>query len=265
MGLFIWDVEPSKIFLGDTPISKVFLWDTQIRPTWPDKDYLCFTAGQASSTVQLTKTWSPTEVTLETSTDWMTWTTYTIWDTITLSNIGDKVYWRNKSETVTNFSTSTSSYYNFSLTWLVWASGDIGFLLCKNTTDTIISEYCFSRLFRNQTALTKSPKLPATTLTSNVYYQMFYGCTALTSIPRLPATTLTSYCYYAMFRYCSALKLSSTQDSDYTQDYRIPTTWTGTTATSWGGYMFDDTWWTFKSNPSINMTYYVHKDNTIVG
>ena len=33
MGLFLWDSEPSKIFVGDTPISKVFLWDTQVRPS----------------------------------------------------------------------------------------------------------------------------------------------------------------------------------------------------------------------------------------
>lgn len=33
MGLFIWDAQPSKIFVGDTAISKVFLWDTQVRPS----------------------------------------------------------------------------------------------------------------------------------------------------------------------------------------------------------------------------------------
>ena len=33
MWLFIWDSQPSKIFVGDTPISKVFLWDTQVRPS----------------------------------------------------------------------------------------------------------------------------------------------------------------------------------------------------------------------------------------
>lgn len=33
MWLFLWDSEPSKIFVGDTPISKVFLWDTKVRPS----------------------------------------------------------------------------------------------------------------------------------------------------------------------------------------------------------------------------------------
>ena len=32
MWLFLWDSDPSKIFVGDTSISKVFLWDTQVRP-----------------------------------------------------------------------------------------------------------------------------------------------------------------------------------------------------------------------------------------
>lgn len=33
MWLFLWDSQPSKIFVGDTAISKVFLWDTKIRPS----------------------------------------------------------------------------------------------------------------------------------------------------------------------------------------------------------------------------------------
>ncbi len=40
MWLFLWDSEPSKIFVGDTPISKVFLWDTQARPVrWLPNTY----------------------------------------------------------------------------------------------------------------------------------------------------------------------------------------------------------------------------------
>lgn len=126
--------------------------EKQVRPTIPP--YLCFTAGQASSTVTLNKLGTPAEVTLETSTDWITWATYTIWNTITLTNIGDKVYWRNTSETPTWFTTSSSDYYQFNITWLVWASGDIDFLLCKNGTDTLVWSYCFFRLFRNARYLT---------------------------------------------------------------------------------------------------------------
>lgn len=38
MWLFVWDSQPSKIFVGDTPISKVFLWDAQVRPTKNEYD-----------------------------------------------------------------------------------------------------------------------------------------------------------------------------------------------------------------------------------
>lgn len=260
MWLFIWDVEPSKIFVGDTPISKVFVWDTHVRPTWPDKDYLCFTAEQANSTVQLTKTWSPTVVTLETSTDWMTWITYTIWDTITLANVGDKVYWRNTSETDTGFSTNSSVYYKFVISGSVAWSGDINYLLNKNSTTTL-SNYCFYRLFYECASLTAAPSLPATTLWTYCYYNMFRGCTSLTTIPSLPATELKNYCYWYMLNGCSLIKLSATQTWEYQTEYRIPTEWTWITASSWDIGMFSSTWWTATS-VTINTTYYT--SNTVV-
>jgi hypothetical protein len=78
-------------------------------------EYLCFTANTAGSTVKLIKNGNPTAVTLETSTDGSNWSTYTFGSTITLSNIGDKVYWRNTSETTTGFSINVSNYYYFEM------------------------------------------------------------------------------------------------------------------------------------------------------
>lgn len=280
--------EPQKIYIWSTEIKAVYKWDTKVRPTWPDKDYLCFTANTAGSTVKLTKTWSPTSVTLETSTDWRTWTTYTIWDTITLTNVGDKVYWRNTSESDTKFSLSSNAVYKFSMTWSIAWSWDINFLLNKNSTTSLLWNYCFNSLFYGCASLTTAPKLPATTLTSYCYqhmfhdcsslttapslpattlmwycyYSMFQSCTGLTSLPKLPATTLTSYCYYRMFQSCSSIKLSSTQTWEYQTPYRIPTTWTWSTAGSWNTNMFTQTWGTYTSNPSINTTYYT--SNTVV-
>ena len=244
-------------------VKAVYLWENKVRPSLPD--YLCFTAEQANSTIRLYKSWSDTSVSLETSSDWQTWSDYTINTTITLTNIGDKIYWRNKSETVTNFST-LSTYYTFVFSWLVWASWDIDFLLCKNSTDTIPSNYCFRRLFYSaNSSLTMPPKLPATTLTTSCYETMFRGCAALAWIPKLPATTLKQNCYYQMFYGCSKIKLSSSQTGDYTQGYRIPTEWTWTTASNDRYQMFTNTWWTFTSAPNLNRDYYLHKDNTIVG
>ena len=267
---------------------------TLLTMKWFNKkiDYLCFTANTAGSTVRLNYAWNPTIVNLEISTDWITRTDYTInnrlWTIITLSSIWDKVYFRNKSETVTWFSTSAwSDYYQFDMSGSISASWDINTLLCKNSTDTlsnycfvnlfygcaslttapelpatILAEGCYANMFNNCTALTTVPELPATMLAASCYTGMFTSCTALTSLPKLPAITLVNSCYREMFSMCNQIKLSTTQTWVYQTPYRIPIIWTWTTA----GYalysMFSSTWWTFTWTPTINTTYYT--SNTVI-
>lgn len=240
----------------------IYMWKEYVAPP---TDYLCLTANTAGSTVQLNKTWSPTTVTLETSTDGSTRTTYTIWNTITLSNIWDKVYWRNTSETTTGFSSGSNNCYVFALTWSINASGDVTSLINKNCTDTLTWNGCFYRLFYNSssnTVLKTAPSLPATTITTYCYYEMFRYCSNLEQLPKLPALTLAKYCYNNMFRDCSKIKVSSSQTGEYQTEYRIPTTWTGTTASYAVNNMFTGTWWTFIWAPTINTTYYT--SNTLV-
>ncbi len=86
---------------------------------------------------------------------------------------------------------------------------------------------------------------------------MFQGCTALTSPPALPATTLEYYCCAYMFRDCASLKISSNKTGTYQYAWRIPISGTGTTAYNSNLGMLLGTGGTFKSNPSINTTYYV--------
>ena len=318
-------------------VKKIFVWDKQVRPVIPP--YLCFTANTANSTVQLTKTGSPTAVTLETSTDGSNWTTYTIWTTITLSNIWDKVYRRNTSTTDTWFSLGYSNRYQFAMTGSIAWSWDVNYLLNKNSTTTVssncyynlfywctslttspqlpattLAEYCYcymfywctwltnapslpatilvndcyTLMFQNCTSLTTAPQLPATTLAEWCYNSMFQWCTWLTTAPTLPSTTLAKYCYISMFDWCtnlttlpklpattliagcyssmfywcSKIKLSGTQTWEYQTAYRIPTTWTGTTANYALDSMFASTWWTFTWTPTINTTYYT--SNTVV-
>ena len=93
---------------------------------------------------------------------------------------------------------------------------------------------------------------------------MFQGCTSLTQVPALPATTLTKQCYDNMFSSCTSLKLSSTKIGEYTQEYRIPSTGTGTTGTDALTNMFTSTGGTFTGTPEINTTYYLSSDNMIV-
>ena len=129
---------------------------------------------------------------------------------------------------------------------------------------TTLANNCYYYMFHDCTSLTKAPALPATTLAKNCYCGMFSGCTSLTQAPALPATTLAEYCYYRMFKNCTSLKLSNTKTGEYTQEYRIPSSGTGTTATQALNSMFAYTGGTFRASPAINTTYYLSTDNMIV-
>ena len=129
---------------------------------------------------------------------------------------------------------------------------------------TTLASHCYFYMFASCTSLTRAPALPATTLADECYDDMFYNCSSLIQVPALPATTLSIYCYYNMFKKCSKIKLSSTQTGEYTQEYRIPTTGTGTDATCALLTMFDLTGGTFTGTPTINTTYYLSTDNMIV-
>lgn len=225
-------------------------------------DALYFEAWAANSAVKLIKNWNPTSVEIETSTDGINWSDYTFWTDIALSNVWDKLYMRNKSEAATSFSTWQSDYYYFRVTWSVAAYWSINYLLCKNSTDTLTWTYTFACLFYGTTGLTLPPSLPATTLTNYCYLRMFKQCSNLVWIPRLPALAMASNCYNQMFYQCTRIEISSTQTWSYTQEYRIPTIWAGTTVSWWNSYMFSGTWWTFTWAPTINTTYYT--SNTLV-
>ena len=171
-------------------------------------DYLCFTAEEANSTIKLTKTGTPADITLQTSTNKTDWSNYTFDSEITLANIGDKVYFRNTSETTTAFSGGGGSH-EFVMTGKIAASGDVTTLINKNgTLDlTLAGSGCFERLFNFCTSLTKVPNLPATTLTYRCYYLMFSDCSGITSLPEdlLPAIDMAVGCYGAMFYNCENL------------------------------------------------------------
>lgn len=256
---------------------------------WTGKE-LCFTANTAWSTVKINKDDTSLDITLQYSTDLSSWSTYTFswtfWATITLPNVWSKVYFRNTSTTSKPFH---ANWYwaKFVMTWSVNWSWDVTFLLNKNWTKELVWEACFMDLFNWCTSLKTAPTLQATTLTVNCYYSMFYNtwitwapalpattlaqgcyshmfsnCTSLTSLPKLNATALKIRCYTYMFYQCTWIKLSSTSTWTYTKSYRIPTSWTWSTATDWNYFMFAWTWWTFTGDPSINTTYYT--SNTVV-
>ena len=194
-----------KRYINWQEIVRVYKNGGQIRPeTVPPVwwDYLCFTAEESNSSVGLKRNSISTDLRLEISYDKSSWTDYTIWNTITLANVWDKVYMRNKSETQTVFSINQSLYYSFTMTWKIWASGDVNYLLCKNSTTSV---GCFYGLFMWCSSLTRSPELPATTLAESCYSHMFDGCSSLATAPQLPATEVGSNSYEYMFSWCTSL------------------------------------------------------------
>ena len=212
-----------------------------------------------------TKHWDGT---LEYSTDTSTWSS---WDgTTTLSSAtsgSDNVlYLRGIGNTVI---TGNKNSYK----WVFAGSniaciGNIENLLdyttVKSWAHPTMADYCYAYMFYGCTSLTQAPALPATTLALYCYAHMFRDCTSLTQAPALPATTLKRECYYNMFQGCTGLKLSSTQTGEYTQEYRIPSSGTGKTATNALSNMFTSTGGTFTGSPAINTTYYLSNTNTIV-
>ena len=206
------NIKISDLRLGASQVKAVYFRSEQV---WGGEehgtidDWLCFTAENANSTLHLDKVGSPTEIYLETSNDeGVTWTDYS-WtdstgDTLTLANVGDKIYFRAKTENQT-IGSSNSNYYKFIMSGKIAASGNIQTLLKADGSRTDVPNNCYNNMFNGCTSLTTAPKLPATTLSNNCYYYMFEGCTSLTSAPELPATTLANYCYANMFNGCTSL------------------------------------------------------------
>ena len=173
-------------------------------------DYLCFTAGQANSTVNLKKEGNPDTITLEYSTDGKhTWTDY-VWDTndgttITLANANDAVFFRAKNTNV-HIGKGWSDYHHFVFGGVIFASGNVMSLLDKTCTLTEVSDnFCFVYTL-SDSHLYSAPKLTARKLTGRrCYARMFYNCKNLTEMPDLPAVILSEACYDGLFYDCTSL------------------------------------------------------------
>ena len=130
---------------------------------------------------------------------------WTKWNYSTIELAKDsKIYF--KGNNGTQFSKSTAQYSQFVMTGKISASGNIMSLLDNGAcTSTEVGECCFANLFKDCTALTTPPELPATTLAVGCYRFLFSGCTSLTTAPSLPATTLKKECYLNLLAGCSSL------------------------------------------------------------
>jgi len=263
MAITIGSNNLSKIYVGPSEVSKIYLGQVEIYSA--EEEDTCLTFSSPSSftleTHNASKNWDGT---LEYSTDKNTWST---WNGSQISAASDgtnyMLYLRGSNNTYITGSTNANGRFVFTGS-SISCSGNIETLLDYDKVSQgehpVMASYCYQSMFYNCTGLTSVPALPATTLTESCYRSMFDGCTGLTSVPALPATTLKQYCYREMFRVCTGIKLSETQTGEYVNEYRIPTSGTGTTGTLALYNMFGSTGGTFIGTPTINTTYYTSNE-----
>lgn len=196
-----------------------------------------FTVEAMEANAEITFNYAKSSNGIQYSTDGYEWLNYS--GSITLSAVGDKVYFRGKANSFTNtgstplLTTGDKACYVYGdimflmcdekyrprtsipadnafqgafkgATWLR-LSGEEGKTLKLSATGLTVS--CYESLFEGCTGLTSAPDLPAPVLSNACYKKMFKGCTGLTSAPILPAATLVANCYYEMFRDCSNLNM----------------------------------------------------------
>ena len=180
----------------------------------PSGEYwgLCFTAEQANSTVKLGQKIGSSKPTayFAISYDGQTWQDYTEETVITLQNVGDKVYFAARGNSVNTQMSSGARYIRgFTTTGAIAASGNV-MSLVKNDPigwqNIQLGEYCFARLFY-QNNITTAPELPATLLEHHCY-QLTFGVNSKLKTPPtiLPCTSCYSNMYHQMFYNCSNLE-----------------------------------------------------------
>ncbi|MBR4441367.1 MAG: T9SS type A sorting domain-containing protein [Bacteroidales bacterium] len=187
----------SMVMPNDDVILSVEIGEKVIDQT----DYLCFTANQDGSTIQLTNLGS---VNVEYSYDKQNWSR--IKDNQLLEfDQGQNIFFRGYNPTTFSNSDAKNSYRQFVMTGSISASGNIMSLIDPTCKSRVVPcELCFYALFANCTSLVSAPKLPATTLANQCYRYMF-GYTRITKMPELPAMTLKDGCYKYMFEGCASL------------------------------------------------------------
>ena len=212
-----------NIFFGNPPenVKKWIIDEYNRKQEEKLKIPLCFEAVDAGSTIALYCQGDNFAIArFQTSPDGQNWSDYTLErhdyaTIITLTNAGDKVYFRAKTDN-TSIERDYSNNIRFFTTQnskKVKVSGNVMSLLAPEFSQMrSVIPYCFNNLFAGNYSITDCGNLtlPATTLAEHCYDNMLGDCQSLTQAPALPATTLASNCYNSMFRACSSLTQAPT-------------------------------------------------------
>ena len=205
----------------------------------------------------------------EEPTDWVVWDGTSAISSQYYNDINKEVLFvRGSNNTYITGSRATNSRAKWVLTPsgtdLIDCNGNIENLLdyqmVANGQHPPMADHCFSRLFQANSYLRRCPAFRATTLNTWCYHNALRDCPELITLPALPALDLLNSSYYYMFYNDSKIKLSETQDSTYTNEYRIPVSGTGTIVSGATNGMFQNTGGSFTGVPSINTTYYTSNE-----
>lgn len=267
MGINLGSTAISDVKLGSNQVDKVYLGSDVV---WQKQapvqvKALRFTSTGAQTLGINQSTLGTVRPSFEYSTDGETWTSWDITTTLSFGS-GTDLYIRG-SNTILASSGTNYTNFMFSTNSPVYCYGNVMHLYDHTQDLTSFPSASSSRglkyLFANCTALVRPPSLPTTDLISNAYYHMFQNCSSLTFIPKLYNTNITANCMHNMFDGCSLIKMSETQEGEYTNIYTIYTG-EGSIGTT---NMFVNTGGTFQGTPAGRVgspTVTLYTSNTII-
>ncbi len=224
--LYLWLPNKNYIFTADSEDCAAGVADADTTATL--MGHTTFSSSSAFTITPQTHSWNSTLEYSTNATDWFTFTTNGA--TAATNGAGEfRLYLRG---TGNNRITGASDTPPWTITAAgsVACSGNIETLLDYTTVDNgghpAMDAWCFANLFQNFTALSRTPKLPATNLADSCYFNMFNGCTGIKLNTEGPGTP-----------WCIPLG--------------------ATAATNWNLGMFTGTGGTFTGDPEIGTIYYL--------
>ena len=122
---------------------------------------------------------------------------------------------------------------------------------------TLITTYaCYRQMFESS-SIVYAPQIYATDFAERCCQNMFGDCWLLETLPEIVALTFASRSCNSMFISCSNIYLAeNNEQSEYANEYRIPSSGEATANSNWGSSMFSQTSGIFTGTPTINTTYY---------
>lgn len=160
--------------------------------------------GNEVSLVYFLSTGSEHPVNMEYRTSYqLVWQGYVIGSNIQI-NVDEWVEFRNDSGTLSH---DGNNRYYFAMSKKVVLSGNLWTLLDYTNDSPTTPQYCFNRLFMNQTTIIDAYDLVTQCGSMSAHSQesMFYGCTSLVRAPSNDFSSAYTQCYMDMFHGCTSL------------------------------------------------------------